>query len=45
MDMKAKTLYKAIASGNFAEANDILESILEEKSCERIKKVLKSEEV
>lgn len=40
---KTKELYKAVASGNFAEANKLLESILEEKSGERITNVLKAQ--
>lgn len=44
MDEKAKTLYKEIASGNFSGAHKVLEGMLEEKSCDRIKSVLKSTE-
>jgi hypothetical protein len=44
MDMTEKNLYKAITSGNYSEANKILEGLLEVASGERIITVLKSTE-
>ena len=45
MDDKAKKLYKQITEGKLSDANKTLESMIEAGSIERIKTVLKTQEV
>ena len=44
MDTVTKTLYKAIKEERLADANKILEGILEQKIAERMKTVLTNQE-